>query len=114
MSVAIKALASNDLITSITDASPDTVYAATNVTAQVNACSAINTHTSAVVLSLYIVVFGGTAAAVDPIAVQTIAPGESAIISDILGHVVPLGGAIFAIADVADKVRVSVSGIEIT
>jgi hypothetical protein len=113
MSVSIKQLVSNDQIAGTSAATTDTLYTASNVTAQLNAATAYNGHASAVTVSFYILPTGIAATAVDPVAVQTITNGESAIIADLIGHVIPKNGTLEAFAGTTAVIRVSASGIEI-
>jgi hypothetical protein len=114
MSVSIKQLVANDQITGITDATVDTMYTASNLTAQINAATVHNSDVSAVDISVYILPSGVAATAVDPVAVQNIAAGESEVLADLIGHVVPKDGTLVAFAGTTNVLRVTVSGLEIT
>jgi len=114
MSVSIKQLVGNDQIAGTTDATVDTLYTASNLTAQISAATVYNAHGSAVTISFYILPNGVAATAVDPVAVQSIATVESAIITDLIGHVIPKDGTLVAFAGTTNVLRASVSGLEIT
>ena len=114
MSVAIKQLVANDQIAGTAAGSTDTLYTASNLTAQINAATAYNADASAVTLTLYILPSGVAATSVDPVSVQSIAAGESAILSDLIGHAIPKDGTLEAYAGTTNVIRVTASGIEIT
>lgn len=115
MPVTHKALASNDKIASVTDASPDTLYTATGVKACITACTVTNTSLgSNCRISLYILPSGVAASTVTTIATQVVPPASTAILGDILGHIVPSGGTIAAIAETTNLIYVTASGFEIS
>lgn len=112
MAVNVTALATNDQIAGTSDASPDTLYTATGVKAQIAQITAYNAHTAPVAVSVYIVESGGTAAAIDPVAVQSIPNGAASSIVEMIGHVVPDGATIQAFAATTAVIRITASGIE--
>lgn len=111
MGVTVKSLALNDQIAGTSAAATDTLYTAPAV-AQIDQATAYNAHTSAVLLSIYILASGVAATSVNPAWVQSIATGESVVLDGIIGHKVPLGGSIQAFAGTTAVVRVSISGAE--
>lgn len=113
MSLSFKALASNSQVSATSAAAANTVYTATNVHAQITGFTAYNSAAASVVLSLYILTSGQSAASVLPIASQRIQPGTSAVIKDILGHVVPKNGTIKAFAGTTNVIRLTASGVEV-
>lgn len=105
-----KVMALGDLITSITDASPDELYEQSNGTGLISAASAYNDSGSSVKLSVYILPDGEAAASVSPTWEQDIPANSSAILAGLLGQVVPPAGSIVAFAATTDVVRVTISG----
>ena len=114
MARVLKQLVANDQIAGVADSDTDELYAAGTNTGLVTAASAYNGHGSAVVLSVYILPESVTAASVDPVAVISIPNGETALISDLLGHVIPPNGTLEAFAGTTNVIRVTVTGVEIS
>lgn len=114
MAVSIASFALNDVISGTSDAAVDTLYFANQVSGQINACTVYNAHTSPVEVSFYILTFGGDATAVEPVAVQTITNGTSAVITGLLGHVIPKNGGLFAFAGTTAVLSVTASGIAVS
>lgn len=110
MATTPRAMALGDLIAGTSDASPDTLHNQSSGVGLISAATAFNSSASSETLSVYILPAGGDAASVDPIWVQDIAAGEAAILTGLLGQVVPNGGSIVAFASTTDVVRVTISG----
>ena len=112
MAIHSKSLALNDSVAGTTAGTADTLYTATNVEATITAFTAHNSHGAAVEVFVYILPSGVAATAVDPIAVQSVAAGSTAIISHALGHTVPKKGSIAAYAGTTAVIRLTASGCE--
>jgi hypothetical protein len=115
MPITMKELVTNDTIAGSTAGTVDTLYTATGVRAHITAFTVANVSASPVTLTVYILASGVAATAAGPVAVQSIPALGTAIVSDVLGHIVPTGGTIKAFTSTGSTVVVSnVSGFEIT
>lgn len=106
-----KALAFNQQIA----AAATTYYTATNVTARLDKCTVVNNDTVARTFSIYLVPSAGTAGVTNNvIATRSINVGETYTCPEVVGHWLNNGQFLAAIADVAAKLTLRVSGIEVT
>lgn len=106
MAVTLKRLAATLLGTSATQ-----VYPASSANAQIDACTLTNHSGSAVTVNIWI----GGAAADDSNAVvktRSVPATDSILVREMLGQVVPDGGALFASASTAGVVALVVGGRE--
>lgn len=113
MAVNFSSFALNDQISGTTDAAPDTLYTASNGTAQIRKATAFNNSGSAVTVDIYILPSGGSASSTEPIVSKSVGMATTVSLSELEGHVVPDGGRIQAFAGTANVIFVSLSGIEI-
>lgn len=91
------------------------VYTANELDAIVDQFTAVNIGGSNVALTIHLVPLGGTAVAENRImGPREIAPGQTYLLSEAMGHVIANGGTIWAVASVADAISIRVSGREIT
>ena len=114
MAITLSSLVLNDQIAGTTSGTTDTLYTSTGVITQIDQATAYNAHSSPVLLSVYIVPSGGSAASLDPVCVATINNAESAILTELIGHKMPSGSTLEAFAGTTAVVRVTVSGIKAT
>lgn len=113
MAVTYKSFTLNDQITGASNAAVDTLMTASSGVAQINTATVYNSSASSIKLSVYILASGIAATAVDPVWTQDVPATSSAIISGLIGHLVPNLGSLAAFAGTTNVLRVSVSGIEI-
>lgn len=113
MAVTPKSLALNDQISGTAAGSTDTLYTASNVTAQIDAFTVTNTDASAVNINLFILPSGTAATSVDPI-IKSVPANSQVIVSEIIGHKIPKDGSLQAFAGTTNVLRATVSGVEFT
>lgn len=113
MSVTYRSFTLNDQITGISNAAVDTLLTANSGVAQISTATAYNSSASSIKLSIYILGAGIAATAVDPVWTQDIPATSAAIISGLIGHLVPNLGSLAAFAGTTNVLRMSVSGMEI-
>lgn len=112
MAVTYKSLDLNDQITATTT-TVDTLFTSSSGVTQINTATAYNNSGSSVTLFCYILAAGVAASTVDPIWRLDIPANSSAILTGLIGHVVPNLGSLGAYAGTTNVIRVSISGIEI-
>ena len=112
MAYQLKSLAINDQITGTAFGSADVLYTATNVTAQIDMATAYNNDGSAVIITVFILDSGQSAAADNEITNVSVPAGDSVILTELIGHKVPSGGTIEAFAGTTNVIRVTISGGE--
>lgn len=113
MAVSYKSFDLNDLIAGTSNAAVDTLLTSSSGVAQINTATVYNNSGSSVKLSVYILASGVAASSVDPLWTQDIPATSSAILTGLIGHVVPNLGTLAAFAGTTNVLRVTVSGIEI-
>jgi hypothetical protein len=113
MPVAMMNLCLNDQIAGTAAASADTLFTSLGNT-QINAATVSSAHTVTVTVKFWICPYGSTPSspAVDPIAVVSCASGATVIVSELIGHIVPTAGGLYASCNVTNVVRASASGVE--
>ena len=123
MAVALVAIASNDKIASVSDGgtTTDTLYTSAGVTTQINQITCVNTSTTvAQWVSFWILPSGVAASTVPPVWEQAIPVSVGsgidavAIISGLLGHIIPSGGTLKCSTFTTNVVTVNASGIAIS
>jgi hypothetical protein len=113
MSINIKPLATNDNIVSVTSATPDLVYTSTGIKTHITAFTVANIGASATTIYVAVLTSAQDASTSGAVAVQSIPAGSTAIIGDVLGHVVPKDGTIEVWSSTTLNLFVSASGFEI-
>lgn len=92
-----------------------TQYTATNCKTVIDKFTATNTTSGNVTLSVNLVVSGGSASAANRLlSVRSIAPGETYLCPEVVGHVLEPGGFISTLAGAATSITIDASGREIT
>lgn len=122
MAVSLVAIASNDQITSVSDSgtTTDTLYTSTGVATQINSITVTNTSTSQLFVSFWILPSGVAASSVPATWTQFIPAGgggaldATAIVSGLLGQVIPMGGTLKCDAGVTNVGYVTASGIAVS
>jgi len=122
MAVNLVAICSNDQITSVDDSgtTTDTLYTSTGGVTQINSITVMNTSTSLLWVSFWILPSGVAASSVPATWTQEISAGAggvldaSEIISGLLGHIIPLGGTLKCSTTTTAVVTVTASGILVT
>ena len=122
MAVSLVAIASNDQVTAVADSgtTTDTLYTSTGVTTQINALTVTNTSTSQVWMSFWILPSGVAASSVPATWTQAIPAGAggvldaAAIVSGLLGHIIPAGGTLKCDAGTTNVCHVTASGIAVS
>jgi hypothetical protein len=90
-------------------------YAAVNVRAVIDKFTVTNTSGSNQTISVNLVNFGGTASANNlVIAARAVAPGETYLCPELIGHVLDAGQFISTLASAAGSLTIRCSGREIS
>jgi len=111
MAVKYVNLCINDLISSITDASPDLLFTSQSGNAQINSSTVTNNSGSSAELFIYVLPTGVAATSVDPAWRQVIAADSTVSLDGLIGKIVPNLGTIVAYADTTAVLRVTIDGI---
>ena len=124
MAVSLVAIASNDQVTSVgyDDGDPvDTLYTSSGGVTQINSITVTNTSSSALWMAFWILPSSIAASTVPPSWTQQIPAGDSglsldstAIISGLLGQIIPTGGTLACAAGVTNVGYVTASGIKVS
>lgn len=116
MPIVIKDLCTNHNIAATTAGSAETLYTATACRTRIDAMTVANIGAAATTIYVYVLASGVTPSTpAAPTAVQSIAAGTTAIISDVLGHVVPVDGTIRVYSSLTLNLFVTnISGCEIS
>lgn len=92
-----------------------TQYTADSVKTVIDKFSVTNIATGNVTFSINLVVSGGTPNAANRIlSIRTIAPGETYLCPEVVGHVLEPGGFISTLAGAVSSLTIDASGREIT
>lgn len=113
MPVNLKSMALNSLIAGTTAGTATTVYTANNGIGQIDQATAYNSDAAAITLYIYILPSGTAATAVDPIDSVSVPAGQSVILNKLISHKVPSLGSVQCYAGTTNKIRVSLSGVEV-
>jgi len=115
MPITMKELALNTTISATAAASATTLYTAPALTrAHITAFTASNVTAGAQTLTVWVLASGGAPASTGPVAVLNVPANSTVIVSDALGHIVPVAGAIRAISTSGTLTLSNISGFEIT
>lgn len=113
MAYELQSLALNDTITGTTSGTTDTLYTASKVITQIDMVTAYNSSGTAATIDVYIVPSGGTASGTNPIiSGKSVGNGATVILSELIGHKVPIDGTIQAFASTTNVIHVTISGGE--
>ena len=110
MSVAAKPLISAQFA----PATEAAMYTATGVRTIIDKFIGYNSSTSPVVLTVRIVIVGGTAGTSNTLIVKSLAAGETYTFPEIVGNVLDIGGFVSVLAGAASALVVRSSGREVS
>ena len=97
------------------EATQTTQYTANNVTTIIDKFTATNYSASSATISVNLVTATGTANNSNLIVKQrTLAPSETYLFPELVGHILPSGGFISTIAGTASAINMRVSGREVS
>ena len=110
MSVAAKPLISAQFVPAV----ETTMYTASGVRAIIDKFVGYNSSASAAVLTVRLVIVGGTAGVSSTLIVKSLAAGETYTFPEIVGNVLDIGGFVSVLAGTASAVVVRASGREVS
>ena len=110
MSVAAKPLISAQFAPAV----ETTMYTATGVRTIIDKFVGYNSSAAAVILTIKMVIVGGTAGTSNTLIVKSLAAGETYTFPEIVGNVIDIGGFVSVLAGTASVLVVRSSGREVS